>query len=355
MTPVSSTVSAPNISIPPFLLRGKMAITINDVAQFAGVSKKTVSRVINNQSEITETTREKVLNAIEILGYRPSKVAQALATKRTETMGLLIGEIANPYFSEVAQGIMEVAQKNNYSVLIFNTNSEPKNEQLAVNTLLDHNIDGIIIYPTWENVKWFSEIISKHIPIVFIDSETESVSRIGQIKTMKYEGAYNATHHLIGKAHQHIGMVACKANQPIEFDRVRGYHDALINSGIQYREELVILEGSPDIEDGYKNTQKLINNHPELSAIFCFNDLMAMGCIQACKDLGKRIPDDIAVIGYDDIRFSSLLTPSLTTIQVNKKEMGIQAASLLIKMLKNPNEVYPTHYIETNLVIREST
>lgn len=355
MTPVSSTVSGFNLSNFLILPRGKMAITINDVAQFAGVSKKTVSRVINNQSEITETTREKVLNAIEILGYRPSKVAQALATKRTETLGLLIGEIANPYFSDVAQGILEVAQKNNYSVLIFNTNSEPKIEQLAINTLLDHNIDGVIVFPTWENIKWFSEIISKHIPIVFIDSEAESSGRIGQIMTMKYEGARQATQHLIHKGHQHIGMIACKANQPIEFDRVRGYRDALINSGIPYREELVILEGSPEIEDGYLNTHKLMINHPEISAIFCFNDLMAMGCIQACKDLGKRIPEDIAVVGYDDIRFSSLLTPSLTTIQVNKKELGIQAASLLIKMLKNPNEVYPTHYIETNLVVREST
>ena len=330
-----------------------MAITMREVAEEAGVSIKTVSRVVNEQGEITDTTRQRVLEAIKKLGYRPSKVARALVTRRTDTIGLLIGDIANPYFSEVARGVLEAAQEDEYDVFVCNTGGVPGPEKKALNSLLDHNVDGAVIYPTYENITWFGDIGDSGRPLVLVNFDTDPLPGLGIVRTRIEKGAREAVDYLIQKGHREIGMIAGEVAPLEDISRVRGYRASLESHGIQFREELILL-GPPVIEHGYETARDLLKRNPKITAIFCYNDLLAMGAVKWCKDMGIRVPGDIAIIGYDNIIFSEMIEPALTTIHVDKYEIGKQSTSLLLKMLKNPDVPYPTLFVDTELIIRES-
>jgi len=330
-----------------------LAITMREVAEEAGVSIKTVSRVVNEQGEITDSTRQRVLVAIDKLGYRPSKVARALVTRHTDTIGLLIGDISNPYFSEVARGVLDAAQKDEYDVFVCNTDGVPGHEKRALNSLLDHNVDGAVIYPTYENIDWFSDIGEPEQPLVLVNYDTDPQPGLGIVRTQIEKGAREAVDYLIKNGHREIGMIAGEVAPMYDINRVRGYRASLESHGIPFREDRVML-GMPVIQHGYESTKILIKRDPELTAIFCYNDLLAMGAIKCCKEMGIKVPGDIAIIGFDNIIFSELIDPALTTIHVDKYEIGKQSAALLLKMLENPGELYPTLYVDTELIIRES-
>ena len=330
-----------------------MPVTMRDVAQEAGVSIKTVSRVVNQQGEFTAETQERVLAAIEKLGYRPSKVARALVTRRTDTIGLLIGDIQNPYFSEVARGILDFAQEREYDVFLCNTDGVPHTEKRAIYSLIDHNIDGAIIYPTWKNKDWIPRFAQINCPLVLVNSKTEPRPGVGLIRTKIKKGANLAVKYLIQKGHQKIGMIAGEVSPIEKINRVQGYREALEENGLIFREDWVML-GQPVMEHGFAAAKELLSKNPEISAIFCYNDLLAMGAIQSCKEMGLKVPEDIAVIGFDNITYSALIHPPLTTIHVDKYEIGQRSASLLLKMLKEPEREFPVEFIETELIIRQS-
>jgi LacI family transcriptional regulator len=326
---------------------------MRDVAQEAGVSIKTVSRVVNEQGEIRDETRERVLAAIDQLGYRPSKVARALVTSRTDTIGLLIGDIQNPYFSEVARGVLDFAQEQEYDVFLCNTDGAPKTEMRAIYSLIDHNIDGAIIYPSWKNKDWIPKFARLSCPLVLVNSKTEPKLGVSLVRTEFRKGANLAVKYLIEKGHQQIGMIVGEVNPIEKINRVCGYREALESNGLQFREDWVIL-GTPEMEHGAAATKELLSKYPEVTAIFCYNDLLAMGAVQSCKEMGLKVPEDIAIIGFDNIRFSALIHPALTTIHVDKYEIGKRSASLLMRMLREPDQDYPVQYVDTELVIRES-
>ena len=330
-----------------------MPVTMRDVALEAGVSIKTVSRVVNQQGEIKDETRARVLTAIDKLGFRPSKVARALVTSRTDTIGLLIGDIANPYFSEVARGVLDVAQEQNYDVFLCNTDGVPLTEKRALYSLIDHNIDGAIIYPTWKNKDWLPKFAQQSCPLVLVNSRTRPRKGVSQVRTEIKKGANLAVTYLIEKGHQHIGMIAGEVGPISRIHRVCGYREALESNGIQFREEFIVL-GMPVIDQGFSATKVLLSKHPEISALFCYNDLLAMGAVQSCKEMGLKIPGDIAIVGFDNIRFSSMLSPALTTIHVDKYEIGKRSATLLLQMLKAPDQEYPVQFVDVELIERES-
>lgn len=330
-----------------------MPVTMREVALEAGVSIKTVSRVVNQQGEIRDETRERVLAAIDQLGYRPSKVARALVTSRTDTIGLLIGDIANPYFSEVARGVLDFAQKREYDVFLCNTDGTPLTEKRALYSLIDHNIDGAIIYPTWKNKDWIPKFAQLSCPLVLVNSRTEPRKGVSLVRTEIKKGASLAVKYLIDKGHKQIGMIAGEVSPIDKINRVCGYREALETNGLRFQEDWVIL-GTPVMEHGADATKELLSKYPEITALFCYNDLLAMGAVQSCKEMGLKIPEDIAIVGFDNISFSALIDPPLTTIHVDKYEIGKQSASLLLQMLKEPDQNYPIQYVDVELIERES-
>ena len=314
-----------------------MNITMREVAKEAGVSIKTVSRVVNKQGEIKEETRQRVLVAIDKLGYRPSKVARSLVTSRTE----------------VARVVLDVTQDLEIDVFLCNTDGTPAMEKQALLSLVDHNVDGAIIYPTYENLNWLEEFGNPVRPLVLINSLIDSGPGVGIIRTRIIEGANLAVTYLIEKGHREIGMIAGEVAPLDSINRVIGYRQALERNGLLFREDMVAL-GPPEIEHGLGATKVLFARNPNLTAIFCYNDLLAMGAIKSCKAMGLRVPEDCAIIGFDNIRFAGLIDPALTTINVDKYEIGKRSATLLLNMFKNPNGDYPPIYIEPELVVRES-
>ncbi len=329
-----------------------MSVTMRDVARKARVSIKTVSRVVNSQGEVSEETRQRVLAAIEELGYRPSKVARALVTRRTDTVGLIVGDIANPFFPEVARGVMDTAEAQGYNVFLCNSDGDVEQEARILHSMADHAVDGVIVYPGFgggDNLRTFAE---HHAPLVTINCffDYPGASRV-MLDTRR--GARLAVDYLLGKGHTAIGMLAGQAPSLSLMRRVRGYRDALKAHGLPVITEW-ILPGSPVMARGVESTRQLLTQYPQITAIFAYNDLLAVGAMQACRELGRRVPDDCAIVGFDDIPLAAMLTPPLTTVRVDKYELGRQAMSRLLDMLDSPGTSFPPVYLDVELVIRES-
>jgi len=326
-------------------------LTIEDVAALAGVSRQTVSRVINDRDKVAEATRQRVLSAVEDLEYRPSKVARALVTHHTETVGLVVGDIANPFFPEVARGVVDTAQARGYNVFLCNSDGDVELEARILHSLADHAVDGVIIYPGFgggDNLRAFAE----HAPLVAINCffDYPGASRV-MIHTRC--GARLAVDYLVGKGHTAIGMLAGQAPSLSLMRRVRGYRDALMAHGLPVVTEW-ILPGPPVVARGVESTRQLLTQYPQITAIFAYNDLLAVGAMQACQELSRRVPDDCAIVGFDDIPLAAMLAPPLTTVGVDKYELGQQAMSRLLDMLDSPGATFPPVYLDVELVIRES-
>ncbi len=329
-----------------------MPVTMRDVAIKAGVSIRTVSRVVNNEGEITEETRQRVLAAIEELGYRPSKLARALVTRRTETIGLVLVNIANPFFAEVACGVLDAAEARGYNVFLCNSTDTEQQDRI-LRSLADHAVDGVIVYPGFGGGDSLRNFAEHHGPVVTLNCffEYPGTSRV-MIDTRR--GANLAVDHLVSKGHTAIGMLAGQARSLSLMRRVRGFREALRRHGLPFVKEWV-LPGPPTVERGFASTLQLLTQYPKITAIFAYNDLLAVGAIQACKELGRRVPDDCAIVGFDDIPLAAMLAPPLTTIRVDKYELGLQAANRLFDMLASPGTYFPPIYVDVELVVRGST
>jgi LacI family transcriptional regulator len=332
-----------------------MPVTMRDVARKAGVSIKTVSRVVNKQGEISAETRQRVLDAIDELGYRPSKVARALVTQRTDTLGLILSDITNPFFSELASGVLEAAQAQDYDVFLCNSGARVEAEMRALYSLADHNVDGIIIFPSWRNIERLKEFAERNRPLVVINRIVEDHPRIGRILTDHRGGARLAVEHLVGKGHSEIAMLSGFSTSPDIIQRVRGFREALEGHGLPVVDERIVTCIHPVVKHGYRATRRLLTKCPQVTAIFAYNDLLAVGAIQACERMGRHVPEDCAIVGFDDIQLASLVKPRLTTVHVDKYELGRQAVIRLIEMLNEPDTDFAPIHIDVELVVREST
>jgi LacI family transcriptional regulator len=327
-------------------------VTMRDVARKAGVSVKTVSRVVNDQSEVAEETRQRVLGAIDELGYRPSKLARALVTQHTDTVGLILGDITNPFFLEFSRGVMDVAQAHGYSVFVCNSDGKQPTQTLALNTLVDHAVDGIIIFPAYESEDAMKAFANHYQPVVVVGRFFEHPG-IGLVLMKSYQGARLAVDYLVSRGHTAIGMIAGSATPLSLMQRVEGFRDGLKDCGLPVVDEW-ILPGDPVLEHGVKAARQLLTEHPQVTAIFAYNDLLALGAIQACKKLGRRVPDDCAIVGFDDIQFASMVSPALTTVYVDKYKLGQQSMIRLLEMLEDPGNSFDPIYVDVVLMVRES-
>ncbi len=330
-----------------------MPATMRDVAKIAGVSIKTVSRVVNDQGEIADSTRQRVLAVIEELGYQPNLVARGLVTQRTYTVGLVVGDITNPFFPEVARGVQDIARAHDYNIFLCNSDANHHEEARILRSLTSQGVDGIIIFPSYQtNNDNINNFAQQHRPLVTINHLYDHPN-IGQILTANEVGAKLAVDYLVGRGHRQIGMLAGRETLPQRGRRVQGFLEAMAAHGLPVPEQR-ILSGMPTWESGYETALRLLTQEPGLTAIFTYNDLLALGAMKACQKLGRRVPADCAIIGFDDIQLASLVTPSLTTVRLDKYLLGQQAMTRLLEMLDQPKGIFPPINLDVELVIRES-
>lgn len=332
-----------------------MSITIKEIAQLAGVSKTTVSKVLNNKDEsISQATREKIQKIVKENNYVQNKLAQSLVTKKTNTIGLLIPDIRNPFFTEISRGVEDKAHEEGYNIILCNTDEDSEKEYKGIVTLLGRMIDGIIFAASSDTNRKNVNYSNITIPTVLIDKSVNiNLGNLkGTIKLDNFQGAYMATKYLLDNGHRKI-LNLCGPLNEITSDRLEGYKKALYEYGIEYREDLVV-EGKYKIEWGYNFIKNIVNK--DFSAIFCGNDLIAIGVIKGLEEMGLNVPNDVSVVGFDDIQIASLITPSLTTIRQPAYDIGYKASEILIRDLEN-NDIkdLDTLVFKPELIVRSST
>lgn len=329
-------------------------VTMADVAREVGVSIMTVSRVINGKGDVSPATRERVLDAIERLGYRPSGIARGLATQRTGTLGLVVPDIANPFFAEVARGVEQVAYAEGYNVFLCNTNEDPQRELDVLGSLEEKRVDGIILCSSRLSTKALRMVLDAHPAVTLVNRRIDSsMNIVSTVCVDDIRGGTLATEHLLARGHQAIGFLAGPSGSQSGHRRIDGYLQAYRRAGLHHTREW-IRPCAPVAEAGARAAAQLLKACPELTALLCYNDLVAVGALQAAVALGKRVPEDLAIMGFDDIPLAALVNPPLTTCHVPRYELGAQAVALLLAQIRGETQASQEVILEPELIIRAS-
>jgi LacI family transcriptional regulator, repressor for deo operon, udp, cdd, tsx, nupC, and nupG len=326
-------------------------IKMRDVAKHAHVSTATVSRVLRNPSTVKEETRLKVLKVIEELNYQPNILARQLRTNKTNTILIVIPTITNTVFAEMLGGIESVATQNDYRVLLGNSNHQTERNIGYLDYLKQKQVDGVIFLTSELGENILNEIASEH-PMV-LASEYIQGARFPMVSIDNVLCGQKATEHLIELGHSRIAHLSGPFESLLSLDRLNGYKEALSAHHIKFDETLV-QEGQFSFESGNRIMKEWLSRPHPPTAVFAANDEMAIGAMKAALELGKRIPEDLAMVGFDNIRFSSVFEPSLTTIAQPFFEMGAESMNLLIQQI-NQEPIPNNHFVlKSDLVIRQS-
>jgi LacI family transcriptional regulator len=328
-------------------------ITIREVAESAGVSYATVSHVINNTRIVSPETRERVLAAMDALNYRPNMLARSLRQGKTNTLGLVLPDSANPFFAEISRSIEDEAFKKGYSVFLCNTELDTERELFYVDVLSKKQVDGIIFIAAGDQADSLDFLLHRNLPVVMIDRNVPSVE-LDAVLTDNQLGGFLATRHLLDLGHTRIACIAGPSSITPSSERIIGYRKALEQVGLPYNEDLV-MRGDYHAQSGLEITHSILMMNPRPTAIFALNDLMALGALRAAAEAGCSVPKDLAVIGYDDLELSRFTNPPLSTIAQPKKEVGVQAVNLLIERITQKNRPPTRLVLPPELIVRRST
>ena len=328
-----------------------MKPTIYDVAREACVSIATVSKVINNTGRISDKTRAKVLKIMEELRYQPSVVASALTGKRTSTIGLLIPDLANPFFAEVARHVEDRGHELGYSVVMCSTDYDTKKEEKYIALLKQKSVDGIIL-AGFRNDTLLRELTHEKLPIALIAQDIPALI-VDSVMIDDYLGGYQATVHLLGLGHRRIAIIEEKDAKSSN-ERIRGYREALKNAGVPFDDHLVIGSDST-VEGGKRSAAQLLDSNEPPTAFFCCNDLLAIGVIQTARQKGLTIPEDLSVVGFDNTILAEITDPPLTTVNQPIPVMGHQIMDLLIQKIEGKKNTKQKVVVVPELIIRKST
>jgi len=331
--------------------------TIKDIARTAGVGIGTVSRVLNETGYVSEETRQKVWNAVKRLQYVPNGIARALVTKRTMALGVVLHDLMNPYVPTIARGIEDEARRHGYTMMVLDTDWQLEHELRAITILRQQAVDGIILVSPANTEEMVSKCQDENIPVIVVDSG--DASAISHITADHYKGARDAVAWAKKQGHTHIGFLAGPAGLRFADLRLRGYLDSmgltdLSLEEVDQRKELPIVRAEFLFEGGRAATEALLHAHPEITCIFAGNDMSALGALQYLEQQGIAVPEQIAIIGFDDIFIASLVHPRLTTIRQPMYEIGVAAAELLMQHLSAPECPIPQRVFDLTLVVRES-
>jgi LacI family transcriptional regulator len=309
-----------------------MNVTIKDIARKLNISYATVSRALNDQYGVHPRTKEKILKAAREMNYLPNAIARGLVTQHTETIGLVIPDITNPFFPEVARGIEDRAEEEGYSVFLCNTNWEPEREARYLSLLGEKRVDGIILAPVSNRNPLGREYKDRALPLVFVSEARRGMGK-SYVAIDNIQGGHIATQHLVRKGYRRIGFFGAAEDELTSEERYRGYAKALKDAGLQERKKFVRF-GDYSSNTGNRIITDMIRKGDYPDAVFAVNDLFALSVMQGIQESGLRIPGDIAVIGFDDIPFASFPEIQLTTVAQPKYQMGRMAAELLLDQIQ---------------------
>ncbi len=329
-------------------------VTVADIAREAGVSMMTVSRVINNKSEVSSATRQRVLEIIDRLNYTPSGIARSLATNRSGTIGLVIPDVSNPFFADVARGAEQVAWAEGYNIFLCNTEENTQRELAVLQSLEEKRVDGVVLFSRLESRKLASVLKHQSASVLINRQAAKNNSHtIGTVRLDDELGGQLVAGHLLDRSHRKIGFLAGPITSHSGQARTKGYLQTLADAGVPTN-PLWVHPCAPTVEGGQAGTRELLRTQPELTALFCFNDLVAVGALQACAELGRAVPRDLAIAGYDDIPLAALVTPSLTTCRAPRYELGAEAVHLLLNRIRGCTESCDEVVLRPQLIIRAS-
>ncbi len=327
-------------------------VTVRDIAKHAGVSVGTVSHVINENAPVRERLRRRVLHAIESLGYTPSQLARGLRRNQTRIIGMIIPDITNPFFPAVVRGAEDVAYQNSYQLVLCNADNDPAKERAYLHELRGYRIAGLLLIPSVNSQVDPKADLPRSCPVVCLDrrpagwqGDTVTVDNVA--------GARAATEHMLAMGHRHVAAITGNMQLMNAKARLEGFRSALKRAAVEIDPEY-IQESRFDRLSGYEKTRTLLQLRPRPTALFASNDLIALGALAALREAGLRCPEDVSVVGFDDLDFAEFIHPALTTVAQPGYQMGAKGASMLLKRLAGAASA-PQHVVlPTELKIRHS-
>lgn len=334
----------------------KTHVTIKDIAKRLNVSPSTVSRALRNHPDISVETKRKIHSIAKELDYHPDSIAQSLKQRRTNLIGVVVPEIRNRFFSAAISGIEDVAYRAGYAIIVSQSNESFERECLNIKALISNRIAGLLISISLATTRddQFKLLERQRIPFVFFDRVLENYEA-SKVVVDDFNGAYKAVEYLIESGYKRIAHLAGPEHLSVSQYRLNGYKAALKNQHYEY-DENIIITGGLDEEDGYQGTAKLLELSHRPDAIFAANDPVAIGAFQKIKEVGLRIPDDIALVGFCNNPISQQIEPTLTTVNQPAHHVGRRAAELLLEQIKHPEDFIPRkEVLKTELIIRDST
>lgn len=327
-----------------------MKVTIKDIAAISGVSTTTVSQILNNKGKrFSEETRKKVMKAVAETDYSPDYFAKNMVQKQSKTVGMIVPDVTDLFFSKVIEGVEAYFNKKDYMILLCNSRHSGEQEKQYIKQLQNRSVSGIILASP-NSIELVKDL--REGPYILIDRGLNERDE-GNLLVQEYEGAYAGVQHLIDQGHKKIGMLTNKSGYYEMQERYQAYKECLSNNNIEFKSEW-ISDGPVTIDGGYHAAKKLLSR-AHITALFCGNDQMAVGAYRAAYEKNIRIPQDLSVIGFDDLEISSYLNPPLSTISQPTFNIGYEAAKYLLQAIEQPEEAIPNIVFETKFITRGST
>ena len=314
-----------------------MSVTISDIAKEAKVSSATVSRVLNDSGYVKEETKQRILDVIKEKNYVPSAIARSLSKSETNTIGIIVPDITNPYFGEIIKGVSEIAEKNNLNIILFNTDNYLEKEIRAINLLKEQRIKGIIMTPGFGEEKfnetYINTITNLNVPIILVSADIKFI-KLNGVLVDHIKGGFDATDLLIKEGHTKIGVMAGLLSSEAVIDRLEGYKEALKENNIPFNEKNIYY-GDFKLQKAYELTKNLIKEEDRPTALITFSNMMTMGVIKALKEENKNIPQDLAIVGFNRIDFLDIVGLNITYMEDCPVELGKASMEMLCDILSN--------------------
>lgn len=341
------TEPAPN----QVIASGMRAPTLQDLADYTGVSIRTVSRVVNDRPGPAPETRQRVLAAIEELGYRPNLMARGLVTRQSYTLGLVATYLDDPFFAELARGIQHAGDRFGYLVYLTSSEGDGARQEKILQSLVDRGTDGVIVFPVRGAEAQLISLAARSVPVVAIDHRVDHPG-IGSVESDTRRGAHLAVEHLLSRGRRRIGMLSTRIAESVHEPRELGFREAI--AGLGYDVDDAVVWTDETIEGGAKGAVELLSRIPDLDGLFAYTDIMAIGAIQALQESGRGVPGQVSVVGVDDVAVSTVVKPSLTTVRIDREQMGTRAVEMMMRMRAQSSHVTEREVLDVELVVRES-
>jgi len=328
--------------------------TVRDVAKQAGVAPITVSRVVNNSGYVSEETRARVEAAIADMGYVPNVLARSLRSRRTDTLALILTDISNPFWTTVVRGVEDAASNAGFNVILCNTDESEVKQDKYLRVLLQKQVDGVLLVPARSALEPIKFVKSQDTPVVVLDRLIPD-AQADTVRCDSEGGGYQLTHLLLSFGHRRIAVLSGPQGVSTAEDRVAGYRRALTEAGIDIDPALVHY-GQFSLESGYTMTQQVLAVTPRPSGLFAGNNFIAIGALRALRDAGLQVPEDLALVGFDDLPADLVVDPFLTVVAQPAYEMGRRATELLLARLSGEApEAYQEVVLPTEIIVRQSS